>query len=64
MIDKLQRYIQLRDNLSDNNLIRVCVARYEINLIKYELTKNEKYKLIMEAIGKILDTFLDIEFAS
>ena len=62
--DRLARYIQLKENLPNNNLVQVCVARYEINMIKYLLNKEHKYLLILNAIEKILDQFLDIEFSS
>ena len=40
----LIRYKQLKDNLPDNNLVQVCVGRYEINLNKYiETVKKSIY---------------------
>ena len=62
--ERLNRYKQLKDNLPNNNLVQVCVDRYEINLTKYRETSEEKYILILNAIGNILDQFLDIEFSS
>ena len=47
-----------------NNLVQVCVGRYEINLNKYIETGQDKYLLIMKAIGNILEQFLDVEFRS
>ena len=58
----LIRYKQLKDNMPDNNLVQVCVGRYEINLNKYIETGQDKYLLIMKAIGNILEQFLDVEF--
>ena len=57
--DNLVRYKQLKDSLPNNNLIQVCVTRYEINLIKFNLTKDNKYEIILKAIGKILKTFIN-----
>ena len=60
--DNLVRYIQLKDSLPNNRLIQVCVTRYEINLIMFNLTKENKYEIILKALGKIIETFMNIEF--
>ena len=65
-MDKLEIYKQLRDSITPGSefyaLINICVARYEINLIKYNLTRQEKYKIVVGAITKILDQFTMIDF--
>ena len=38
--------------------------RYEINLIKFKLTQDSKYEIILNAIGKIIETFMNINFRS
>ena len=40
--------------MPDNNLVQVCVGRYEINLNKYIETGQDKYLLILKAIGKYI----------
>ena len=60
--NNLNRYKQLKENLPNNYLIQVCVTRYEVNLIMFNLTKQDKYEIILKALGKILETFLNIEF--
>ena len=59
-------YKQLRDSITPGSefyaLINICVARYEINLIKYNLSHQEKHKFIVDAISKILDQFIMIDF--
>ena len=60
--DNLIRYKQLKDSLPNNNLIQVCVTRYEVNLIMFNLTKESKYEIILKALDKIIETFLNIEF--
>ena len=62
--DSLDRYNQLSDNFPDDILLQICVSHYEINLIEYRSTKEEKYVLILNAICNILEHFLDIEFSS
>ena len=62
--NNLDRYKQLKANLSNNYLIQVCVDRYEVNLIMFNLTKQNKYEIILKALGKIIETFLNIEFKS
>ena len=60
----LIRFKELKASLPDNRLIQVCVDRYEINLIKFKLTECSKYEIILNALGKILDTFMNINFRS
>ena len=71
-MDKLESYKELRDRARSHaqnytndesyyNLVNTCVCMYEINLIKYNLTSDEKYKLSLNTISKILDVFLNIE---
>ena len=60
----LIRYKELKNSLPDNKLIQVCVDRYEVNLIMFKLTEDSKYEIILNAIGKILDTFMNINFRS
>ena len=48
--DNLIIYKQLKDNLPNNNLIQVCVTRYEVNLIMFNLTKENKYEIILKAL--------------
>ena len=62
--NNLNRYKQLKANLPTNKLIQVCVDRYEVNLIMFNLTKEVKYEIILKALGKIIETFLNIEFKS
>jgi hypothetical protein len=59
--DNLIRYNQLKDSLPNNRLIQVCVTRYEVNLIMFNLTKENKYEIILKALGKIIETFINIE---
>ena len=65
-MDKLIRYKDLLDRTEPSNpsynLIKICVCRYEINTIKYNINHETKYLIIMNAIEKILDQFIDIEF--
>ena len=65
-MDKLIRYKDLLDRTEPSNpsynLIKICVSRYEINSIKYNINLETKYLIIMGAIEKILDQFIDIEF--
>ena len=60
--DNLVRYKQLKDDLPNEILIQVCVTRYEVNLIMFNLTQESKYETILKAIGKILETFMGINF--
>ena len=60
--DNLVRYKQLKDNLPNENLIQVCVTRYEKNLIDFNSTQDSKYETILKAIGKILETYMNINF--
>lgn len=66
MNNKLDLYKELRDSIEPGtefyNLINVCVSRYEINLIKYNLDRDDRHKLILNAIEKILDNFINIRF--
>ena len=34
--DRLARYKQMRDEFPEEDFLKVCIARYEINTIKYE----------------------------
>ena len=61
--DNLIRYKQLKDSLPTNNLIQVCVTRYEVNLIMFNLTKENKYEIILKALDKIIETFLKKEYS-
>ena len=65
-MDKLTMYRRLKDAIPSTaqyyNLINICVSRYEINVLKYDITREDKYKLILHAIEKILDNFIDIDF--
>ena len=60
----LIRFKELKYSLPDNKLIQVCVDRYEVNLIMFKLTEQNKYEVILNALGKILDTFMNINFRS
>jgi hypothetical protein len=60
--DNLVRYKQLKDNLPNENLIQVCVTRYEVNLLMFNLTQDSKYDIILKALDKILETFMNINF--
>ena len=62
--DNLVRYKQLKDNLPNNILIQECVTRYEENLIMFNSTQESKYEIILKAIGKIIETFMNINFRS
>ena len=43
--DNLVRYKQLKDDLPNENLIQVCVTRYEVNLLSLILHKIVSMKL-------------------
>ena len=60
--NNLVRYKQLKDNLPNENLIQVCVTRYEVNLLMFNLTQDSKYEIILKALGKILETYMNINF--
>ena len=60
--NNLIRYKELKDSLPNNNLIQVCVTRYEVNLLMFNLTQDSKYEIILKALGKILETFLKKEY--
>lgn len=57
--NQLNQYKEIFQS-GQNILANVCVARYEINLIKYKLTRDNQYILILNAIEKILNTFIDL----
>jgi len=65
-MDKLELYERLRDSITVGTefhaLINICVSRYEINMIKYNLTHELKYKTVSDAICKILDQFITLDF--
>ena len=67
MNNKLDVYKELRDSIDPESdfytLINVRVSRYEINLIKYNLDKEERHKLVLNAIEKILDNFINIRMS-
>ena len=60
--DNLVRYKQLKDDLPNERLIQGCVTRYEKNLIDFNSTQDSKYEIILNTIGNILETFMDINF--
>lgn len=57
--NQLNQYKEIFQS-GQNILANVCVARYEINLIKYKLTRDNQYILVLNAIEKILNTFIDL----
>ena len=65
-MDKLDQYKRLRDSITPElefyTLINLCVSRYEINLIKFNMTHQQKYKDIATALEKFLDQFINTDF--
>ena len=59
--DRLTRYRQMKEEFPDDNLVQVCVAKYEIYTIKYALTNDPKYLQTLEIYEKLLDCFMNIE---
>ena len=59
--DRLTRYRQMKEEFPTETLVQVCVARYEINTIKYALTNDPKYLGILTILGNLLDQFMELE---
>jgi hypothetical protein len=60
--DKLARYKQMRDEFPAEELLKVCIARYEINMIQYEITNDPARLAVINALGKLMDKFYEVEY--
>jgi hypothetical protein len=54
----LIRLKELKNSSPDNKLLSGCVDRYEINLIKFKLTQDGKYEIMLNTISKIIDVYM------
>ena len=58
--DRLSRYKQMRDEFPEEELLKECIARYEINIIKYDISNDSKYLAILNVLGNLMDQFYEI----
>jgi hypothetical protein len=58
--DRLARYKQMRDEFPAENFLNVCIARYEINMIKYDINNGSKYLAILNMLENLMDQFYEL----
>ena len=50
----------MRDEFPEEDFLKVCIARYEINTIKYDITNDPKFLTILNVLGNLMDQFYEI----
>jgi hypothetical protein len=52
----------MRDEFPEEDFLKVCIARYEINTIKYDINNDPACLAVINALGKIIDKFYEVEY--